>query len=84
MARVLNVAVPSLGSVPGPFGATTNRFVISYQVLFRSATDMIVMGARGLGGPLSTHLGSVTTEVLRETTLPVTVVRHVEAATGDA
>ncbi len=45
VARVLNVAVPSLGSVPGPFGATTNRFVISYQVLFRNATDMIVMGA---------------------------------------
>lgn len=46
--------------------------------------DAIVMGARGLGGPLSTHLGSVTTEVLRETTLPVTVVRHVEATPGDA
>jgi nucleotide-binding universal stress UspA family protein len=40
--------------------------------------EAVVMGARGLGGPLSPHLGSVTTELLRDTTLPVTVVRHVE------
>jgi nucleotide-binding universal stress UspA family protein len=41
--------------------------------------DAIVMGARGLGGPLSPHLGSVTTELLRDTTLPVTVVRDLPA-----
>ncbi len=45
MARILNVAATNLGSLPGPFGTTTNKFVIAYQVLFRDATTMIVMGA---------------------------------------
>jgi nucleotide-binding universal stress UspA family protein len=40
--------------------------------------EAIVIGARGLGGPLSPHLGPVTAELLRHTALPVTVVRHVE------
>lgn len=45
--------------------------------------EAIVMGARGLGGPLSPQLGSVTTELLRDTALPVTVVRPAVAAEGD-
>ena len=45
VARILNISATNLGSVPGPFGTTGNKFVIAYQVLFRDATTMIVMGA---------------------------------------
>ena len=45
IARTLNLSIANLGGVPGPFGASTNRFVLAYQVLFRDATSIIIMGA---------------------------------------
>ncbi len=48
MAKVLNTQVAMLGNLPGMFGSASNKFVVVYQVLYRDATTMIVMGAVGL------------------------------------
>lgn len=51
------------------------------ELLQKSATewpaDIVVVGARGLGAFESMLLGSVSSEIVRSTTVPVLVVRHV-------
>ncbi len=53
----------------GPVAETIARFAID------QACDKIVMGTRGLGAIGSVLMGSVTTEVLHLTQLPVTLVK---------
>lgn len=44
---------------------------------------LIMVGARGLGGLRGTLLGSVSQAVVRDATMPVTVVKHVQAEEVD-
>lgn len=53
----------------GPLAETIHQFANNQQC------DKIVMGTRGLGALGSVLLGSVTTELLRLTNLPVTLVK---------
>lgn len=53
----------------GPVAETITRFAVD------QACDKIVMGTRGLGAIGSVLMGSVTTEVLHFTQLPVTLVK---------
>ena len=53
----------------GPLAETIHKFAVD------QACDKIVMGTRGLGALGSMLLGSVTTEVLKLTALPVTLVK---------
>jgi nucleotide-binding universal stress UspA family protein len=53
----------------GPIAATIAQFAADQQC------DKIVMGTRGLGALGSVLLGSVTTELLQLTELPVTLVK---------
>lgn len=53
----------------GPIAATINQFATD------QGCDRVVMGTRGLGAIGGVLLGSVTTELLRLTNLPVTLVK---------
>ena len=53
----------------GPLAETIHQFAIDQQC------DKIVMGTRGLGALGGALMGSVTTELLRLTGLPVTLVK---------
>ncbi|MDO8933388.1 MAG: universal stress protein [Rhodocyclaceae bacterium] len=59
--------VPSV--LIGPIAETINQFATD------QGCDRVVMGTRGLGAIGSVLLGSVTTELLRLTNLPVTLVK---------
>lgn len=45
--------------------------------------DLIIAGARGLGGLRGTLLGSVSQALVRDATMPVTVVKHAVPEEGD-
>ena len=51
-----------------------------HDIAERMGCDLIVMGARGKGGTRGTRLGSVAHAMLHDAALPVTIVRHPDAA----
>ena len=49
----------------------------------RNGADMVVIGAKGHGALSSALLGSVSQEVARASTVPVTIVKHAQELDGD-
>lgn len=54
------------------------------DMIENSGSDMIIIGAKGQGAISSALLGSVSQEVARVSPVPVTIVKHAEAADTEA